>query len=883
MSINPEAPRLSGTFGVNNHLAAESPAPDVLLSGDLARLRTEGTLRPEEYNAVYHPSGKAAAVLYGDCLPDASAIEAALDASLRGRPTSLAELPGSYTALLFEPDQLTAMADLAGKHPLFYRSDQQGGLSFSSLTKPLRRERGDAFDPLVAASNIALPVPTDIIAGRSAIAGIERLDGGHMLKADRHGNTQITPYETFQTPTVASMEEAAEKLRAALLEAVGSRARLGRKITAAFSGGRDSTSAAFLLAQALRDPLKVITGYSRDIQSDDLDHARRYASLPESRGYFDHHEYEMDTRTFMYDGLLHAPSGDEPNLSTARYAYNAAFAQYLKRLGSEIHVEGSAADEALLVEPHFYLSGLLRTGQYLRFGRSLMEVARIGVTSPIELFGDVKLRGQVDPAAHWRIISELLAGSHDPDALKYGGFVFQPNLAPQWLTRNIRRELSDLALSHADMVPRGDYDLGNYFAYSNVRNAGLAEHSYNQQMANLGDLRKHAIYLDGNVLRACFSLPAHERDNPWVFKELLARAVKGLVPDAVSNRSTKGEYSRHVGVGLRAADEQLRTLLRDSRLVEARVLDRKAVRHSLDTVQMRGQLPTRSLRWFAAYETWLRSQESSQGGHYLPPPPAPSVSKPLTAVELLPHDSRYGMPKDTSITTHDTGAFVFNLHTAGYYRLGAESLAIIKALQAGGTVSAALSLLHSAYPDLPKNELEVGVAQSVRTLTANGILAENGDTFSIAEAPKANVALSPAFTRQAKEAANIRLRDYPAALGGFVLTLALKNRPFEQQVRFLERLQRRWARKPEADMDRARSLLMAVKRVSAPYLGRAACQEHTVATVFGAALMRRKLPLVLGLQMDSDEKHSWTEVQGVPILTATDPEVLGVFVPVFRT
>lgn len=876
-----EAPRLSGVFGEPDPLISTAN-PDNLILGDRTVVAFEGDWRPEELRVVNHPSGSAA-VIYGDCLTDEQTINKALDQALTGNnPVELTNLEGSYTTLLLQPDKLTVLGDLAGQYPFFHR--RCGDLlEFASVTKPLRDSMASPLpDASTLAARIAIPAPAELLVGRSATEGIDRLEAGHMLTADRNGSVRISPYETFQVPSVTTIEEAASALREAILQAVGCYARLGYCMSADFSGGYDSTSGAYCLAQQLNKPLLVVTCHSPDLLSDDLEYARRYRELPESKGLFDARELAWPAADMIYGDLLNASAGDEPDFSIVHRARDERYYRFLRSCGSELHISGSGADAILDLDPKLYLNGLAHIRTLGRFILSTVEAARVNLQSPLELVREVRARSKIDPSTNLRLLSQILEGGRTPELLLHGARIFGSSVDPYWLTPKARRDLSQLALSRSDEVAIDDqYDQGNYHAYLGIRALGQSLHGSMQYASEFG-LRKRALYLNNAVLRACLSLPAHLRVNPWTFKEILGRALDGLVPNEVTSRSTKDNYSRHGLVGLKKLWQDIEYLRQNSRLAELGIIEPRAIKDTLDRIQMGGAVPSHSLEQFVAIERWLGTNDGGRSASISGTKASPRSENKLLEPSL-PIGSRYGMPADVLLVTRPNGAIALNIPRGSYHRLNTDAVVVVRALQEGNVLSEALTILESLYPKVASSEINDSTNRVIRELIKQGVLSEDLDTFSITEGAPGENRPTIVMTRQNRESTRTRLRDYPAALGGLVIALFLKKHlPLTGQLDNLTKLHRpgglasRWSTESDAAYLKA-----TVEKLSEFWLGRAACWEATMGTVFAGALKLKRIDLGLYIiRTNPDEFHAIPEVRGTPIRTARESEVEGVPTPI---
>ncbi|HSX31758.1 MAG TPA: lasso peptide biosynthesis B2 protein [Candidatus Saccharimonadales bacterium] len=868
------APELRGAFGRPNHPTHDSK--DGVVLDDVQQLRQTGMWLDGELRIARHPLGSA--VLYGDCLASEQAVDSALERALTTNdPNALTHLPGSYTTLLFEPHRLTALGDLANQYPLYYRKEGNG-IVYGSATQPLREGMvSPQLDMLAAAGRLALSLPTDLVAGRSATEGIGRLEGGHKLTADRQSGTIKTePYETFESPHIKTIDDAAAALREALLEAVRLRAHSGYALSADFSGGLDSTTAAYLLSRDTRVPLPIGTMYTAGMPSADLNQVQRLLALPASRGLFDHKEFVQTAAHKAYGDLLGAPPSDEPDDVLIAHHHEDAYNQFIRDLGGKLHVNGSGADCLFDADPMLYVGDWARSGSYTRFARGAAEAARWAKTSPLRLARQSVIRSKLTPSKDLGAVSRILLGQKDPSLLQHGGWLFGSDVAAEWLTPGIRKELSDLALARADAMRQGpQMNYGNHFSFNALKNISYDRIGSMRRTAECG-LRQRAIYMDHAVIRACLSIPASLRMNPWTFKAILVKATKGLIPPEVTARGTKGDYTQQAVRGLRAALPDLDILLKKSRLAEMGIIDPKAVQKTFDRISIRTMLPWGSLETFVATELWYRDVYKYDPGS---PPPPNNKPKEAQAITPIANETVLSMPPSALMVAFDTGGVTLQLAKNQYYRHNSSTLEIMRILQKNGAFGAVMAQCIAANPGVPEDVLRAMVSQDVRELIDMGVLAEGRGAFSIAKATANRIPSALAMTRQNQERASARLRDYPVAIGGFVLAAALRRLPLGAQMRTLEHIHRYWADRPANEASAAR-MYAAVQNVAEFHPARAACFEVPAATVLAAALKKRRINLILGVSSDLTNFHAWPETNGIAIRTNRDPEVVGIFEPI---
>lgn len=869
-----EVPRLTVVSGLDGR------------SGRLPGVRVEGDWGAGELHRMQRSD--ATVLMYGDCPPHDTNLERAIDAAVQDNDMrALAQLPGSSATIIARPGNgaITAVADLAGQHPLYYRKDHEA-LVLSTETKPIRERMSQTtLDALSAAASLALPNPTDLLAGRSVIDGVSRLEAGHAVTFDGDGQGATTPYEALETPVEASFEEAAMRLREALIQAASLRVASGLPLSADMSGGLDSTSFDYLLAQSMTDPLLTTTRYVLGVPSEDLERVRSLMSLPASSGLFDHHEYHDPRNALPFHNLPGAPIDDEPNVGTADHARLLAYTDFLRAQGSELHMDGFGGDCLFDMEPLGYLSGLARSHKYFDLARYAREVGRTTRQAPSDIIREAAQRSMATPATDMALLARILRGEKTPDVLKHGARVFGSSAAPQWLTPHARRELADLADARAVAMEALDgCDYGNYLAYRGVQDEAAVHHRLSR-LARTRGLRRSAPYFDNPVLQASLSIPTHIRVNPWRFKALLAKATEGLVPPEVTSRSTRGDYGEQFRQGLRAALGDFHALLGDSRLAQLGIIEPRAVAASLERVPMNGQTASASLLRFASLEQWLRAQDEPPATGSLPADVRTAWSmhpkEHQKEPPLPPGTSRYTSPDAVHITTCPTGATALHVAKDKYYRLDADTTRILTALNQGGNFEGAIALLQQANPDRGLEWLRQAASSKIGWLEERGLITEGEGGVRMTQGTATKKYTEPAYTRQNDEVLRVHPRHIPAALGGIALATHMAKWPLAKRLGTVRFLLERWAKEP-MEPKAGQELLHTVTRLSEFRLGRAACMELSTATVLAAAFERRGLDLVIGVATDPDYYHTWPEANGVPIRTANDPEISGVFDPLVK-
>nr|WP_275935755.1 asparagine synthase-related protein [Herbidospora sakaeratensis] len=549
----------------------------------------------------------------------------ASDRELRTGPVR--ELPGAYSCVVVTADGVELHTDRAGQFP-FHISVRGHETLIAHHATLLAALHSRTPDPLSAAIQIASPNVLALTMGRSFFTDVGRYENAH------HG--PVGP------------------LREALVEAVR---RRGPGVSADFSGGIDSTSLAFLAAA--EGPVDAVVYHHDQVPAADLDAARRAAALSDRirlsvvRG---------DEETLPYQGILDAPDtgahgraamvgpgdgrattavdwpapggpdgraamgGDwlvpggpaggrapagfdwpAPGMLAHRRA--ALRLEWVRRRAPAraVHLTGEGAD-ALFQPPPSYLATLVRRGELGRWASHSARLSRLRQASALDLAVRAARLAATSHGRALRSLARSLTGPSIADASGPADAIGWWSVAGEaagWLTPRIRQDLADLAgdPATARRLPEG-VTPARHATLAALRSAADAQ----RFLRTLGDrlgVPVHAPYLDDAVVRAALDGPEPIPD-PSRAKPQLADALRGLVPEVVLARRTKGAYQAEEYAGARAARRRITGLLADSRLADLGVVDPAAVRTTLTRLNAGAPVPLSALGRLVALEVWLR-------------------------------------------------------------------------------------------------------------------------------------------------------------------------------------------------------------------------------------------------------------------------------------
>ncbi|MEU8723503.1 albusnodin/ikarugamycin family macrolactam cyclase [Streptomyces antimycoticus] len=554
-------------------------------------------------------SGALALAVIGDCGANDQQLHQAL-ATVRARDwAALTRWPGSYLTIARSGESLAVIGDLAGQHPVYWRTEGTGTW-WATSAGALAALDGAPFDPTALAAHLALAQP-DVLGQRSLFRAVSRVPTGHLLQISPDG-ANIIRYEPVNYQPM-SLPDAAPRVRAALSEAVDTRLD-GTRAVSADLAGLDSTTLACLAAR--RGPVTAVTFADARLRDDDLEYAVRTATaVPE----LTHHAVPGREDTVYYSGLddLSAlPLTDAPNA----YAVTAGIKRAVLETVAEnqpagVHFTGAAGD-AVLSAPSSYLSDLLRDRQHRRAFTHAHAHARLRHVSPLTVLRRARPASRTGLADAWRhTATELRHAPREWVPQAERPVAWTPLLATaDWMSPEVRHQLAEALDTATGELTEEPRHLAAWTDRQDLARVG-ADTSGLRELARVGHgVEISAPFLDSEVIRACLAVPADQRGAPGRYKPLLGEAFAhtGLLPGFVLSRATKGGFNALAYAGLtQHAPDLARLLGPSSRLSAAGLITQPPVERMLQRAA-RGQ-PTAqgALHLAVSAEVWLRQLETT--------------------------------------------------------------------------------------------------------------------------------------------------------------------------------------------------------------------------------------------------------------------------------
>jgi asparagine synthase (glutamine-hydrolysing) len=216
-------------------------------------------------------------------------------------------------------------------------------------------------------------------------------------------------------------------------------------------------------------------------------------------------------------------------------------------------------------------------------------------------------------AGWWAAQADRLTEDARPTAPPKLRWEAAPLRAPAWVTRDVvdaaRSRLRQTAREAQPLAA----DRGQHQVLSSVLGGTVVYDQVVSVFAEAGVVLDMP-YLDDRVLEAALRVRLHERSDPWQYKPLLAAAMRGIVPGAVLGRSTKGDFSGDVRIGLRRNLNAVLDLFTDSALVTRGMIDPDLLRGQLLSPHA-DNFTVIALENLLGCETWLRAVTAAAPDH----------------------------------------------------------------------------------------------------------------------------------------------------------------------------------------------------------------------------------------------------------------------------
>ena len=502
-------------------------------------------------------------------------------------------LRGMFAIALWDRPRrrLVLARDRMGVKPLYW-AETPRGLAFASEVKSLLAGglMQPRLDPLAAELFLAhgfVPGP------RTLFEGVNKLPPAALLVYEdgriRGQSTYWTPADGEPADPDASWEEHQERLLELLREAVSARMVADVPIGVMLSGGLDSSLITALMAEHSSGPVETFSiAFAEDEGSNELGDARRVAERLGTK----HHE--LTTSAVDHPGLLDEALWhmEEPVADISFLGF--ALLSRLARQNVTVALSGQGADELLGGYRKHEIAALAATLQ--RAPRALRSaMAAAGTLAPA---GSTFARGihavtTEDPAERLLAMSRVVQAHERAQILR-----------PEFLQPGAEAQIAGVVRNHA--LP-GRSALGEVL-HMDTRLA-LVDNMllYFDKMSMAASLEVRVPFMDHDVVSFCSSLPDARRVWRLRRKELLKRASRGLVEDAIIDKRKRGFFHSALGAWLSVhRDAFVSDTLLDGRASARGQYHDEAVRSLVEQARADDKKASQRLFCLVLLERWQR-------------------------------------------------------------------------------------------------------------------------------------------------------------------------------------------------------------------------------------------------------------------------------------
>lgn len=371
-----------------------------------------------------------------------------------------------------------------------------------------------------------------------------------------------------ETVSVSGIDEAAETCRELLLEAVRIRLVSDVPLGAFLSGGLDSSAVVALMRQATEGPIRTCSMVFEEAEYSEAMYAQAVAEAAGTEHFERVITYDDVTREF--DNILNAL--DQPSVD----GVNTYFvSQTARQAGLTVALSGLGGDELFGGYPNTFR-------EVPQVYRALRIVQQIPAGASVARTAINLLPGR----ARWSRIQDAL---EQPASLASAYMtrrgLFSPSEVRQLVTRDAWEEAAnrfDPVNAVAERAGFNGHQGSDTFAW--VSRAELRNYTHHQLlrdtdvMSMAHSLEVRVPLLDRQLVSTVLGLPASVKQlDGRQPKPLLARAMRGLVPDIVLDRQDKQGFTFPFAIWLRGGlADRARTAITssvDAGLIQANMVD----------------------------------------------------------------------------------------------------------------------------------------------------------------------------------------------------------------------------------------------------------------------------------------------------------------------
>lgn len=504
-----------------------------------------------------------------------------------GSLSDILAMNGTFGIVTWDPRNRTlyAIRDALGVRPIYYRLLEDGIYLSDNLEE---FAQGATFDRRYLAAFLATGCP---VVEQTIWSGVNVVLPGHFVEwaNGRLSGRRYWSADAFPQDLKIDEPAAAAELRRLITTAVGSHFDAGTRVWADLSGGLDSSTVVSVAGMLFKgDSSQGLRGTTSIVDTFGLGDETRFSDTV-VRKFQVRNEQVHEPWPWRDDGLP-PPITEHPTRDYPYYARERQTAALLQADNATVHLAGTGPD-LCLPAASVHVADLVSTGQVRR-----------GIT-------DLWLSAQTHRQRIWHAAAHDLVLPLAPRAIQKW-YWQRKTPAPNWLRPQFTREFGfeDHAIERRLVSPSPGRVcqslLGHLFL---IQGCGLPGWRI------LGPVDVRHPLLHRPLVEFCLRLPHRLRTHPVLFKPLLRIAMKGIVPDKVLVRRTKGSgMMPRISWALGAERERIKSLLSNSVLADLGCLEPNRLLSAVDMAASGKPVQARYPYLALSLESWLAVRSGKQ-------------------------------------------------------------------------------------------------------------------------------------------------------------------------------------------------------------------------------------------------------------------------------
>ena len=501
---------------------------------------------------------------------DASDLEVVLAAIDAAGESCIGRLLGDFAFVLWDAraQKLLAVRDAFGVKPLYHRSAPNFQL-FSNRITPLHPR--DEFDSEFIADFI---LGINVGTTRTVWSDVSTVPAGSLMRFRGTAASSARFWSALDCAPSSTGSESGDALRFRELfhDAVRLRANDQSGVWAQLSGGLDSSSIVSV-AESMRQRGVNLEGTVTVVDSLGDGDERVFSDVIVNQFGL---RNEQVTDFWAWQDIDNAPVTDEPFQMYPFFARDARMRDVVRNAGGRVLLSGMGSDHYLFGSLD-YISDLAAKGHVRS---ALREVLAWSLTE----------RQSFWKLTHQELIKPLLPFVRNNT---------QTPPVPQWLQPGFTRRCNDM---HATRISPG-----NRFAQKTATAISTLPGVFERWPYD-DDIEMRYPFLYRPLVEFAVGLPATERVRPEANKWVLREAMKGLVPERVRTRSSKGVIDARILWSLTRERARIEKLLQAPILGDLGCIDPVAMRQSVDAARRGEHVDSVTLFSALSLETWLSAR-----------------------------------------------------------------------------------------------------------------------------------------------------------------------------------------------------------------------------------------------------------------------------------